>query len=331
MDNSKSLQQISTLKLLPKIKENYENRCQRAKVDIGTFCNYNCYFCYYKHKLNEKTSSDIIFKRIKKLYELGCRDFDISGGEPSIDKNLPEYIKYIKSLDINNKISCLSNGYGFTNINRLKELKDLGLSEILFSLHGTKNTHDLIVQTENAFEKIIKAIKNAISLNMKVRINSTITSINYKEINTEFLETLKELNLDKISQINFLPLNYFDQNRNNSEEFDYESISCEFKKFIDYTRSIQDKIEVNIRYFPLCYMKGYEKYVKTYYDHIFDKGDWNICWYSYKEDSVDNFYKTILDQRISRYLKFDECKKCKYFDRCDGIEKESKNFKIYPV
>ena len=36
------------------------NICKRAKVDIGTFCNYNCYFCYYKGNLNDKINHEIV-------------------------------------------------------------------------------------------------------------------------------------------------------------------------------------------------------------------------------------------------------------------------------
>lgn len=294
------------------------NICKRAKVDIGTFCNYNCYFCYYKGKLNDKINPEIVKERIKKLYDLGCRDFDLSGGEPSIDKNLESYLIYIKELNKENKISCLSNGYGFTDIQKLKKLKDLGLEEILFSLHSVNEIHDKMVRIPGAFDKIIKAINNAKELNIKIRINSTITNVNYKYIDNLYLNLIEKINP---SQVNFLPLNYFD-NAKDLNSLDYNIILEPIKNFILY---FKDKFDINVRYIPFCYFTGFEKYIKGYYQHVYDKQDWNMCYYEYKEPTKENFIKIIKDQRNSNYNKESICLKCKYFKICDGIEKQNKN------
>lgn len=305
--NNNKIQEIS---VLSNYKYNSEI-CKRAKLDIGTFCNYKCYFCYYKHSLNDKTSYDEVIERFNKLYELGCRDFDISGGEPSIFSKLEDLISHIKSLNCN--VSMLSNGSNLS-FERLEKLKSLGLNEILFSLHSTEELHNKMVGF-NGFKKIVKAIKDAKSLSYLVRINSVITPLNYKEVDKEYLNLIKELNP---SQVNFLPLNYFGDSKD-LEPIEYNELLNPIKKFIN---SISD-IEINVRYVPFCFMEGYEKHVKNYLQHIFDLKDWSLCYYRYWENTFDNMLKVVKDQRINVYTKDENCLKCKYFAICDGIEKQN--------
>ena len=46
------------------LKKDYiTTRCNRAKLDTGTFCNYDCEFCYYQGLLHIKTNYDLIYSR----------------------------------------------------------------------------------------------------------------------------------------------------------------------------------------------------------------------------------------------------------------------------
>ena len=94
---------------------------------------------------------------------------------------------------------------------------------------------------------------------------------------------------------------------------------------------------VNVRYIPLCYMKGYEKYVIDYMQLPFDLYDWNIAHYFQEDkggmltkDKVKDLYNTAELQRVSSYDKPLECLKCKHFYICDGVEK-GLDMPVYPV
>lgn len=294
-----------------------EKFCTRAKLDTGTLCNYKCYFCYYKKQLNINTPFEIIQKRIDTLYDLGCRDFDLSGGESTVHPDFFKILEYLNKLNV--KISCLTNGSTFHNMDYLKKAYDFGLNDILFSLHSVYETHDKMVGKSNAYKKIIKAIENAKQLNILVRFNSTITDINYKLVDNEYFDVVESLNP---FEMNFLPLNYFSQNHN-SQGLNYEVILEPIKRFID-----KSKIKlINVRYVPFCHMVGYEKHVVGYYQHLFDIYDWNLAYYEYKESSIENLKSQAALNRKMSYMKIDACKSCKYFYICDGIEPQViKNF-----
>lgn len=291
----------------------------RAKLDTGTLCNYKCYFCYYKHLLDKNKPFDLIKKDIDKLIELGATELDLSGGESSFHKDFFKILEYIKSKNI--KVSCLTNGSMFSSFEFLKKANDLGLNEILFSLHSVGDTHDEITGIKGSFKQILKAINNAKKLNILIRINSTITNKNYHLVDNLYYDLIKEI---EPFEINFLPLNYFSQGSDN-EIYSYDLILKGVKNFIDKSNNLNVKY-INVRYTPFCKMQGYEKYVCNYAQHIYDYYDWSLAMYdcNYK-NTLENMDKIVKQSRINSYVKNRECVNCKYFYICDGIEKQSKD------
>lgn len=294
----------------------------RAKLDTGKLCNYSCDFCYYKNHLMERDSLEIIFKRIDSILAYGIDEIDLSGGESSIEPNWFKILEYCSGKF--KRISCLSHGGKFSNIEFIQKSYDLGLREILFSVHGTDaETHDTIVGKRGAYVNLLNAVENAHRLGIEVRTNTTLCDLNYNKINPSILTHLQP------TQINFIALNYWRDNKNGSL-IDYDIVCKYLKTYIDAIHGI----EINARYFPLCYMEGYEKYVKGHYQHIYDLKDWNKAIYNESLNTSINYTnKEKIDQcfveaeriRLQTYFKTKECTNCKYFFVCDGIENELKN------
>ena len=315
------------------IKRDYVTpRCNRAKLDTGTFCNYDCEFCYYQGLLHIKTDFETIRNRADKLHEYGIVQVDLSGGESSVHKDWFKILNYC-----NNKfehISTLTNGWAFSDENFLIKSKNAGLKEIMFSVHGMdEKNHDHIVRRRGAWNKIHKAIKNAHKHNLIVRVNCTIYQKNIEKL-PAYADILKEI---KPLEVNFLTLNYW-TNNDNADPIDYKYATDNIKRCID---NIKDHIKyINVRYTPFCYMVGYEKYVCNQFQHIYDIFDWNKEIYSYNLDTsidytekqkIDMAYEQASIERNKAYNKPIECLKCKFYNICDGVEKQVKNFKPLPV
>lgn len=301
----------------------------RAKLDTGTHCNYECSFCYYLDKLDVVTPAEVIKKRAKKLRDFGMNEIDLSGGESSIHKDWLEILDYCKEIGFKN-ISTLTNGSKFANLEFLKKSQEHGLSELLISLHGWDDeSHAYIVKRKGSFNKILKAIENAKSLGMRVRLNCTVTHYNAPSL----LKYAALINEIRPYQVNFLPLNYWEDAQQMHPE-SYELLSKYIKESIDV---ISKGIEINVRYIPFCFMEGYEKYVVGIYQHIYDHGDWNIIGYDVEKfdvrpvDTID-YFNSAKEKRLYTYTKEKKCFDCKYFHICDGVEhKLEKTQNVYPV
>jgi len=137
-------------------------------------------------------------------------------------------------------------------------------------------------------------------------------------------------------EINFLTLNYWEDNKN-FEQADYLTLTTHIKKCIDI---IKDDIKtINVRYTPYCYMIGYEKYVCNQYQHIYDRYDWNKEMYSgtldvskaYTEnEKILIAHDVAAKDRSNDYKKPNSCITCKFYYICDGIEKKL-DAPVYPV
>lgn len=299
--------------------------CNRARLDTGPFCNYNCEFCYYKDQLDLKIPWEVVKARIDRLLAYGIKQVDFSGGESSVS---PDWFKALDyCAERFEHISCLSHGGKFANKEFLEESQRRGLKEILFSLHGsTAEIHDTITDRKGSFDRILLGIQNAKDLGMIVRTNTTVYYRNYHLLPTVHADLLNRV---RPTEANFITLNYWgDWNVIKFDNASYSMMSDAIKQCID---KLEDGIEVNIRYAPYCYFKGYEKYIAGTYQHIYDVRDWNREMYSYTldttktytpEQKIDNAYEACQTHRERFYVKKVECLKCKHFYICDGLEKE---------
>ena len=301
-----------SLKDLDLIYEDQEI-CYRGRLNTGTRCQANCYFCYYKDQLDaEHLDINIIKNEIDLLKDSGIKEIELSGGESTIHKDFFEILKYIETKNFEN-VSMLSNGIKLADMSFITKCKEHGLSEILFSLHGSnQEMHDKILGVKS-FKQICQAITNANTLDIRVRINCVIDS--HFTHGAEYAALLD--NFD-IYQVNFLPLNYWDDAKK-LDTFNYDLTHV--KTFIDINK---DKYPINVRYVPLCYMKGYEEHCVSTLDHIFDASDWNIQCFNLTEVQIlnrENMLKTAITNRNNTYIKPLECKGCEHIMRCDGYEK----------
>jgi MoaA/NifB/PqqE/SkfB family radical SAM enzyme len=305
---------------------------ERARLNTGFFCNYGCEFCYYKDKLDQRDSLKVITDRVDDIYNYGIRQVDLSGGESSIEPNWFKILDYCKTKGMT--VSTLSHGGKFSDYEFLKKSKEHGLTEILFSLHGSnKEIHEKITKRKGSFDKILTAIQNAKKLGIIVRINCTVYDLNHHLLKTEYVQLLR--NIEPL-EINFICLNY-DTDNSDFRKIDYAIITDSIKSCID---DIVDAVKyINVRYVPYCYMEGYEKHVVNYYQHIYDKFDWNLAIYNHdidttktytKEEKLRQSYDAAKHFRINGYNKSESCKGCKHYFICDGIEKQLDNNEFKP-
>lgn len=313
------------------IKDYDTPRCNRAKLDTGTFCNYDCEFCYYQGQLHLKTDYDTIVKRIDILHDYGITEVDLSGGESSVHKDWFKILDYCDERFEN--ISTLSNGRKFSNEKFLVESKKRGLKEILFSVHGyDEKSHDEIVRRRGGWKHIMRAIELAHKHGIIVRINCTIYQRNIDGL-LKYHEVIIPL---KPLEINFLTLNYWVNNKH-AKPIDYKHATDNIKTCID---NLKDHVKyINVRYTPYCYMKGYEKHVCNQFQHIYDRFDWNKEIYDYNVDvsrtytdneKIDMAYAAAAKPRLKDYIKPVECLGCKYYNICDGVEKQVTDCAVYP-
>ena len=274
---------------------------RRFKLDHGRVCNLSCSFCYYRHQkpwrniTTEQVEQQIIAGR-----QRGCRMCDISGGEPTIAKDLPLWIDLCRKHGLAPGI--ITHGQDVKD--KLENLWDHGLSDILFSVHGTKEYHEQVTGTvsRNGYDRLFSAMEKCRDSGFKFRTNTVLTE-NY--------ETLPDLarELVKVKPLisNFINFNPYYEWKDKDKEFQAKvgTIAPYLGKAIDILT--EAGTAVNVRYFPFCVLKGYEKHIVNMPQVGFDPYEWDYNCMPKTPERFDAMGDELADKTCIHTMKCLEC------------------------
>ncbi len=134
----------------------------RAVIEVNGGCNYSCEMCPQttgrgKNWLKKITIND--FERIvEELSDKGLNVVNLEGsGEPTLNKDLPEYIKIVRKYGA--KPFIYTNGFRLKN-DFMKECVDAGLALARFSVIGYNQLQYMKWMARDAFNVIKSNAKN---------------------------------------------------------------------------------------------------------------------------------------------------------------------------
>ncbi len=160
-------------------------------------CNHKCIFC-----LNSWRKSNVFIKQlgleqkkeiIKDISKAKAFRIIFSGGEPTLDKDLPQLIEFAKKSNLN----VVLETNGTFNNSKLFDCIITNVDGLQISLEGLEKTHNIITGSDN-YSLIINNIKQLIKNNVNLSINITINKKNHQEIG-DLIEYLNRLGVKEIS------------------------------------------------------------------------------------------------------------------------------------
>ena len=152
-----------------------ENRIMILTIEVTNICNANCQFCAYKHQKRMKlTMSDELFRH--SIYEFvkfggGILNLTPTAGDPLVDKDLVNRIRFAKQMKCINYIVIYTNLIGLDNFT-VRKLLSSGLDELNVSTcigsremynrvygvdeydHVTQNLHSLLRENRALGDKV---------------------------------------------------------------------------------------------------------------------------------------------------------------------------------
>lgn len=159
------------------------------RLSVTNQCTLKCYFCHNEGqnkdlcKASDMTKDDIIWV-VEMMKKSGFTKFKLTGGEPTLRKDLPEIIQGIRSMGIDD-VSIISNG---TLLGKMvQSLKDAGLKRINVSLYSINE--DRFIKNNGGTATKLKAVKYGI--NKAIQVGYTDMKINYIFHGMEAVDDLK--------------------------------------------------------------------------------------------------------------------------------------------
>jgi len=202
---------------------------QSFEVKLGNLCNNNCLVC---RVLDKRTSENKSFPKIKKEINQIRKQYSeliISGGEPTIRKDIIKIIEHANELKFHH-ITLRTNGRMLSYADYCKKIVGFGIDCFEIYLYGhSSQLHDSITGVLGSFDQTIQGIKNLKELNQYVAANVIITEQNY-ECLSKIVEFLIDLNVDLISLEYVNPKNV--SNKNNIVEMS-QKLMDEINKSLD--------------------------------------------------------------------------------------------------
>lgn len=191
-------------------------------------CNFRCPFCHNRNlvlndKWLEKISPDEIFKFLKKRLKY-IQAVCITGGEPLIYKDLPDFIAKLKKMGLAIKLD--TNG---TNPRMLQELYDKkSLDYVALDIKSSLDKYDQASGVEVDKEKIETSIKMIMDSGIDYEFRSTILPRFHDKYEIEKMaKMIKGAKLYYLQD--FVPQNTLDKSFMNEPSFTHDEIN-EFVK-----------------------------------------------------------------------------------------------------
>jgi MoaA/NifB/PqqE/SkfB family radical SAM enzyme len=283
-------------------------------LKLGYSCNNNCIHCviadnrkFAKEKIGRfnRTTSECK----KELSDSRKNDYSqviITGGEPTIRKDLIEILSYAKSLGY--FIHMQTNGRMFYDKEYTKLLTKFNISYTI-ALHGNNETiHDQITRVPSSFKQTIKGIENLIYFNQIVAGKVVISKYNYKNL-VDIYKLFSKLNVKHINMA-------FPHALGNARKFfncvvpRYKSIQPYLNHLIEIKKDRKTNFEFET--IPYCILYNPEglssedrkKGVVTECKQV---GDKPVNWSNLRKENK---------------IKFQKCELCKWNSACEGPWKE---------
>lgn len=278
-------------------------------------CNNNCFLCCQDSSIKNSLGTlstnkiiDILEDNHNRFINIGENvKLVLTGGEPTIHKGLEEIIECAHNLGYR-PIQLQTNATKLYDSLLVKRIIKLGVDSFGISLHGhTSEIHEKFTRTKGSFQKTIQALKELKKYDIKVAINVVISKLNIGFLD-DIVKFICENNLAQDVQLAFI---HITGRAANASQF-VPKISTASKKIKECVEiGKKHNINVTSEAIPYCLLRGYEKKVSELYFNddiiVFDKQG-EIHFSKYRK----NDFKS----------KCEECKKCIFYNICEGPWKE---------
>ncbi len=144
-------------------------------VRTGFACNQNCGMCWQSRDWPAHGRAQVM-RWIEDLSRAGARSLIISGGEPTLDPDLPTYVSTARELGFDS-VTLETNAILLARSDRAGQLAAAGLTHAFVSLHsGDAAVSDAITRAPGTHARTLQGIRALLDAGVAVLINAVMTA-----------------------------------------------------------------------------------------------------------------------------------------------------------
>jgi len=203
--------------------DSYGRQFHYLRLSITEKCNFKCVYCLpngYSQcdKKNTELSLDEIRRLSKSFSKLGFWKIRLTGGEPTLRRDIVDIVRTISNIDGIKKIAMTTNGFRLREL--AKPLRHAGLSAINISIDSFDDSKFSAITGQTYLERISNGVEEALNENyQKIKINAVFL----KDINDQELPLFLNYVKDKPVSLRFIELM---RTGSNEDFFNKHHLSC---------------------------------------------------------------------------------------------------------
>lgn len=176
------------------LTDTFGRRFYYLRLSITDVCNFRCQYCLPDGYQCDHDRQFLTLPEIRNVAQtfasLGTEKIRITGGEPSLRKDLPEVIKTCKQTPGIKQVAITTNGYKLPEM--LPQWIDAGLDALNVSIDSLDAKQFNLITGHDKLDTILKGIDLAVAHpNLKVKVNTVLMrNFNYQSLE-QFLSWVK--------------------------------------------------------------------------------------------------------------------------------------------
>lgn len=175
------------------LEDLHGRRFHYLRLSITDVCNFSCQYClpdgYQCDTERNFLSLQEIATIAKTFANLGTSKVRITGGEPSLRKDLPDIIQQVANTDGISQVAMTTNGFKLPQ--QVNSWVDAGLTSLNVSIDSLDPRIFRSITGQDKLKTILKGIDKALELDLPVKVNAVL--MNQYDTLDEFLGWIKEL------------------------------------------------------------------------------------------------------------------------------------------
>jgi GTP 3',8-cyclase len=177
------------------LTDSYQRRFTYLRLSVTELCNFRCNYClpdgYCGDSKPDNLSLDEIHALVSAFAANGTRKIRITGGEPSLRKDLADIISLCKSVEGIETVALTTNGYKLSK--QLDNYIDAGLDNLNLSADSLRPETFQLITGQNKLAEVLTSIDRAIERGIKaVKLNAVLLrQYNWQEL-TQFFAYVKD-------------------------------------------------------------------------------------------------------------------------------------------
>jgi GTP 3',8-cyclase len=155
----------------------YQRSLTYVRLSVTDLCNFKCSYCLPSGYVGKQQSNPLSLREIHTLVqafaELGIQKIRLTGGEPTLRKDLSDIIALCKQTEGITTVALTSNGYRLGL--HARAWRQAGLDQVNISIDSFKRADFKAITGVDALPGIVKGVDTLLELDFKaVKINAVL-------------------------------------------------------------------------------------------------------------------------------------------------------------